>query len=321
MNLYLRSFNSLPAEYCMQNLCKFLFTQETSTGDRRAEFMSHLQSNPNDIPKWLEFIDTETSENTDQQLTSAFYERLVSIYDRAIQNNPHSFRLKLDLLKFKTKSAEIIDLPLASLETEFLALILLKKDSETEALQAWTELLNFLTTNSSTFLTFEKIRKYFQKCFKFFLDNNNNKKGQIKKSIAFYEGLLKVLDKYCRFLKTAGYTEKAVSVYQACLDINLCQCGDQVSPQYAKADFKSKKLLLELYWDMSLPKFGERLSSGWLNCLSNRDSLFEKLDSEAVQTRFDDFLDGLEDKCLARKDVRIEFRWLNIENLRAVLNW
>ncbi len=287
--------------------------------------MSHLQANPNDIQKWLEFIDTEISENSYQQLNNAFYERLVSIYDKAIQSNPENFRLKFELIKFKARLAETIDMPLETIEAEFLGLILLKKDSDSEAFQVWTELLSFLITNSSTFLTFEKIRKYFQKCFKFFLDDNSknskNSKKQFKKPIAFYAGLLQILDKYGRFLKVSGYTEKAVSIYQACLDLNLCQCGDQVSPEYANADFKSKKLLLELYWDLSLPKFGEKFSNGWLNCLSSRDSLFEKLDAEEQPTRYDDFLDGVEDMCLARKDVRIEFRWLILENLRAVLHW
>ena len=75
--------------------------------------------------------------------------------------------------------------------------------------------------------------------------------------------------------------------------------------------------MLGLYWDIGLPKFGEKLSNGWLNCLECRDSIFEKLDEQGIQTRYDNLLDIVEDKILLQKSIRIEFRWLGMENLRS----
>lgn len=281
--------------------------------------MAHLQLNPTDVSKWLEFINYDILEMS--TLTTAYYERRISIFERAIHYNPQNFRLKLELVKFKADSAEIIGIPLTTIETDFLSLIFFKESHKkpekqlANQFESWFEFLNFLIKNNSALLSFRKIKKFYQKCFSFFLNNAELVKGEF-----LYNNILHLLDTYCKFLKEAGFIEKAVSIYQALIDFNFCECENK-SSQYANVDFKSKIVLFELYWDIGLPKFGEKFSNGWINCLEGRDALLEKLDLEPSVYRFDDYLDIVEDKVLIQKNIRIEYRWLDLENLRSVLNW
>lgn len=85
-----------------------------SEDDLTADFMKYLSENKNDVAKWLEFIDYQsTRRNIDnkeaQASPSALYERKKSIFERAIQENPNSFRLKVEMVKFKAQSVEHID--------------------------------------------------------------------------------------------------------------------------------------------------------------------------------------------------------------------
>lgn len=278
--------------------------------------MKYLQENPKNIDKWLEFIRSEMADET-----VGSYERKFSIFEKAIKENPESFRLKIELLKFKIKSYEIVGIKLNDIEADFLSLIFYvepfksNKDQLANQFETWIEFIKFLMENNSSYLNFEKIRKVFQRCFVYLLEKEPREANDF-----FYANILHLLDIYCNFLKKSGYIEKSISLYQAILDFNFSVCENQKS-KYANINKESKKTLFELYWDLGLPKFGENYSTGWLNCLETRDSIFEKLDEKGIQIRFDDFLDVIEDKILLQKSIRIEFRWLEMENLRSALNW
>ena len=282
------------------------------------EIIKYLQDNPKDVSKWLEFINCQNSIKTNQQ-----YERKSSIFEKAIKENQRNFRLRIELLKYKADLYEIVGIPLEDIENDFLSMILFKEDSASDEqalanqFETWFEFFKFLVKSNSPHLSFEKIRRIFLRCFDFFLNDSN-----IKKSLFFYENIIQVLDVYCSFLKSAGYIEKSIGVYQAVLDFNFCICKNANS-QYMNADFKSKKILFELYWDIGLPKFGEKFSNGWINCLENRDNLFEKIDQDLYTNsqRFDDYLDIVEDQILFQKIIRIEYLWLDLENLRSFFNW
>ena len=266
----------------------------------------------------MEFINYQSDAKNIQQ-----YERKVSIFEKAIQENQESFRLRMELLKYKADLYEIVGVSFEDIENEFLSMILFKESTisyeQTVANQfeSWFEFLRFIINNNSSYLSFEKNKKIFLRCFDFFLNDSSFRLSEF-----FYENIVQVLDIYCSFLKCAGYFEKSIGIYQAVLDFNLCTCKNSNS-QYRNIDFKSKKILFELYWDIGLPKFGEKFSSGWINCLENRDGLFEKMDQDPYTNsqRFDDYLDIAEDQILQQKNICIEYRWLDLENLRSVLNW
>lgn len=277
-----------------------------------------VQRNPKDISKWLEFINYQSNAKNIQH-----YERKVSIFEKAIQENQQSFRLRIELLKYKADLYEIVGISFEDIENEFLSMILFKESTASyeqtvaNQFETWFEFLRFLINNNSSYLSFEKNKRIFFRCFDFFLNDSSFRLNEF-----FYENIIQVLDIYCSFLKCAGYFEKAIGIYQAVLDFNLCTCKNPNS-QYRNIDFKSKKILFELYWDIGLPKFGEKFSNGWINCLENRDRLFEKMDHDPYTNsqRFDDYLDIVEDQILRQKNICIEYRWLDLENLRSVLNW
>lgn len=96
------------------------------------------------------------------------------------------------------------------------------------------------------------------------------------------ELVLRVLDNYAGFLIRSGYVEKAIGLYQALVDFNLCVTS-RTETKYANLDAKSRFTLFELFWDMGLPKFGEAHSLGWLQCLADRDVVLEKSCESALK--------------------------------------
>ena len=296
------------------------FDQEMTEAPPPTDYVKYLHENKHDIDKWLEFVDSQ------QQNT---YERILSIYEKAIQENPTSFRLKIEFVKFKAKSVELntseFDVG-AKIEKDYFDLLFLeaaflgkKIEPYMNLFETWFEYLRFLQESNLSQHTFEKIKRAYAKCFDFFLTRSH--KDIIKKPF-FIDNYLRLLDSYCSFLTLNGYFEKSLAVYQAVIDFNFCSQTQDPKSQYNNLDFKSRKALYELFFDMGLPKFGEKFYIGWLNSLENRQSQFDKLDNQLdEETRYEERLDHIED-CLLVKDVlRVEYKWSEIERLRARFFW
>lgn len=156
------------------------------------------------------------------------------------------------------------------------------------------------------------MRRAYLKCFEFFSHK------QAARESFFLANYLDLVDAYSRFLQRNGYAEKALGLYQALVDFSFCVNTQDPASEYANLDVKSRRALYELFFDMGLPKLGETHYTGWLNSLANRDSQFDKLESEQHQgeARYDDQLDVLEDSILAKENERVEFKWKEIERLR-----
>lgn len=306
---------------------------DSKQDDKTADFMKYLNENKTDVKKWLEFIEYQSLGK--QADLNVIYERQIAIFDKAIKENPESFRLKFELVKLKANSFELNETinSIDTIEAEYLALLFsessvsnqsLAKMSELDQLklltnlfEVWFEMIRFYSTNSSSSLNFNKTRRVYVKFFQYFLASSNKLILKNIKTDLFLNNILIGLDLYCSFLARSGYFEKAVGVYQALLDFNLYTS----SSAYPSLDLASRKKLFELFSEIGLPKFGEPLSTGWLNCLENRNGLFEKLETETSLFRYDDYLDTLEEKLLALKSIRIEYRWVEIEQLRSCFNW
>ena len=320
---------------------------EINRKDRISDYMKYLNENKTDVAKWLEFIEYQSKKNsknfensTDKQEANdmSFYERTVSIYERAIKENPNSFLLKIELIKYKARSIEMSNSYNAFevVEKEFLNILLSEsaflnssssKINKTHLIRVvsnlfeiWFEYLKFLINSNSSDLMFNKVKKAFSKCFDFFLKNPNSWLSQICNEQIFKNNFLQLVDAYTSFLSKSGHIEKAIGVYQALLDFNFCANTKNDNSNYKNLNFKSRKALFELYWDIGLPKFGEKHSTGWLNCLDNREKVFEKLEDETTY-RYDEFMDSFENKILNWSNIRIEYRWNEIERLRSIFYW
>ena len=78
-----------------------------SNVDRTGDFMKYLNENKSDEAKWLEFVDYQAILAKKQSLNpSALFEKKKAIFERAIQENSASFRLKIELVKLKANSIE-----------------------------------------------------------------------------------------------------------------------------------------------------------------------------------------------------------------------
>ena len=291
--------------------------------DRTAEFMKQLHENKHDISKWLAFISYQ-SLNGDN---STNYERQLSIFEKALSDNPANFRLRLELLKFKASSIETAFddsmNTIGKIEAEFLALIFHAEQQTNvdDLCEVWFEFIKFLIGNNSSHLNCDKIKQFYVKCFQFFLRNTKPFIVNQLKRHQLIQNMIQLLESYAGFMCRCGYVERAVGIYQALLDFSFCTNSSNKLSKYNGLNVASRRTLFELYWDIGLPKFGEELSRGWIDCLEEREQLFEKLELNSGMNRHEDYLDTVEDSVLARKTIRIEYRWLELERMRSTYNW
>ena len=77
--------------------------------DRTGDFMKYLSENKGDLAKWLEFVEyqTELAHKLKNLSRTGLYERKVGIFEKAIKENPNSFRLKIELVKLKATNIEL----------------------------------------------------------------------------------------------------------------------------------------------------------------------------------------------------------------------
>jgi hypothetical protein len=330
--------------------------------DRTSDYMKYLHENKKDIAKWLEFIEYQSraqhfslDKSSSMESTSgaqgeslefstmSMYQRKCSIFERAIKENPDSFRLKLELLKYKASSIEITNLidSIDKLETEFFSLLvdesvranrnkLNKHEQRTHVnnlFEVWFELIKFLIDSNSININLNRIRSVFLKCFDYFTNSENNSIINANKNKEFFLiNLIELVDFYCTFMAQSGYVEKSIALYQALIDFNFCIVPSNKNSKHNNMSEIERKALFELYWDMGLPKFGEAHSTGWLNCLESREKIERTLveSEERIKNslnRYDEQLEKIETRLLDCKSLRVEFRWHELERLRSMLNW
>ena len=201
--------------------------------DKTSDYMKYLHEQPTDVDKWLEFIESQSKVGPGENL-SVYYERTLAIYARALVENPASFRLKIELVKFKATSLELdseynasdriekdfFDLLFA--ESAFLSVKLTKSLAAQTSLLAnlfetWREYLKFLRGANLASLAFNKIKRAYVKCFEFFLRSDNDVITKHALKPHFIDNLLRLVEDYSAFLCANGYVERAFGVYQVIL--------------------------------------------------------------------------------------------------------
>ena len=82
---------------------KNLDINNENTVDKTADYMKYLNENKTDIKKWLEFINYQSNINLNAENQTAYHERKISIFEKAIKENPASFRLRIELFKIQNE--------------------------------------------------------------------------------------------------------------------------------------------------------------------------------------------------------------------------
>jgi hypothetical protein len=167
-------------------------TAEGGGADLTADFMKYLDVNKSDVSKWLEFIAYQSLLQTRQSTGGSLYvyEKKQSIFERALKENPDSFRLRIAHVRLKAQSLELLNVnfynAIELVEAEFFNVIVAEslrlaymKLSQTSVFneilvnlfETWCALLDFLAANNSANVFVDKIRRAYIKCFGFFLSN------------------------------------------------------------------------------------------------------------------------------------------------------
>ena len=292
------------------------------TGD----YNKYLHENPKDVSKWLEFIEYQDVSTSKQEANEGQYKRKLAIFEKAVEKNENNLKICLEFLKFRASNSETGLDTVQKIETEFQRLILqqLNRSNQSEngffsLFYLWYEYLRFMTSLRN--LNSNRVKKIVQKFFQFFLADVYSvidKQSNSKTKCLFVTLIFHLIRFYCKFLIETGYDEKVIGIYQALIDFNFTNLEN--------LNINSIKNLLEVYYETNLPKFGEQYSRGWYSCLENRDDVFKNLEENAdfvVSSRYEHELDGLEQNIIYTdfNELRVEHKWLILENLRAKYNW
>jgi hypothetical protein len=294
--------------------------------NKTAVLNKSLNENPKDVDKWLELIGYQ-SDLKDNLNQSSSFDRTLSIYERAVKENPSSFKLKFELLKFKSKyddaamtgSEQMKTTNEQATENEFQNLIneqleVFNKQPKLNdvancvrsLILLWSEYIKYFQYKNTTNKNLTRIKSIFKKSFDFFLVQLRVDDSKIKFTV-FHFVLDFLLGNYLMLLQYADYSEKVIGIYQALIDFNLSSNSNTRFLIKNEGDANS---LFELFCDSCLPKYGERFYSGYLNGLEKRKELYDLLETN-ITVR--ESCDSAETVILNEDDKRIELKWLVLQ--------
>ncbi|XP_065883465.1 nuclear exosome regulator NRDE2-like isoform X2 [Dysidea avara] len=242
-------------------------TPEWYVTQKAKAYNQSLAEDPSDVSLWLEFIKFQDEAllwgcvpgvdlqgdggNSKKQNRVALIERKMAIFEKAMQTNP----LSVDLIKgYMALCEEVWD--------------------HDKMVKSWRDTVFKLPHKASLWVDYIL---YCQRQFSFFTVSQLcavYAKG-ISMLSSLHEGVLRshtpdadieesmvsIIALFCIFLRNAGHTEKAVALYQALLEFNLC-CPPSLS---ADITIREAIAFLEPFWDSGAARIGEVGAVGWKN--------------------------------------------------------
>ncbi|KAK9720413.1 hypothetical protein K7432_004142 [Basidiobolus ranarum] len=217
---------------------------------RSREFDQAIQENPNNVDVWLKFIAFQSEAIKFSKKgtgKSTIGEIKLSIFDKALAENPNDERLLLGYLKC---CEEIMDS----------ARLLNKWDQvlneNGHILSLWISYLNFRQSNFASF-TFSQCLEVYEMCIKTLTRRSQDVNADFQ---AIEQVLLHIFIRVCNFLKQSGYVERAHACYQAMIELHFF-CPEQ----YYQYSFEEQLDVFEEFWESEVPRFGENGATGWVN--------------------------------------------------------
>nr|XP_036847376.1 nuclear exosome regulator NRDE2 isoform X1 [Manis javanica] len=217
------------------------------------EFNRRVRENPRDIQLWMAFVAfqdevmrspglyaiEEGEQEKRKRSLKLTLEKKLAILERAIESNPSSVELKLAKLKLCTEFWEP-----STLVKEWQKLIFLHPNNTA----LWQKYLLFCQSQFSTF-SVSKIHNLYGKCLSTL---SAVKDGSILSHPALpgtEEAMFALLLQQCHFLRQAGHSEKAISLFQAMVDFTFFK-PDSVAELPTKGQSKTWEGGL---WSSQLP--------------------------------------------------------------------
>ncbi|XP_062351443.1 nuclear exosome regulator NRDE2 isoform X4 [Cinclus cinclus] len=278
------------------------------------EYNKKVRENPRDINAWMEFISFQdelmrgpgpyasTGEQESRRKSlKLILEKKLAILERAIESNPSNVDLKLARLKLCTEFWE----PPALIK-EWQKLIFLHPNNP----EMWKKYLLFCQSQFTTF-SVSKINSLYGKCLTTLAAVQDGSMVSHPLLPGTEEAMLAIFIQQCHFLRQAGHSEKAVSLFQALIDFTFFK-PDSVKdlPTRGQVEF------FEPFWDSGEPRIGEKGARGWKAWMHQQEKggWVVKPDDEDDEEIDED--QEIKDKTLPKWHI-----WLDIEYSREARHW
>ena len=242
-------------------------TAEWYVTQKAKAYNQSLAENPSDVSLWLEFIKFQDEallwgcvpgtdiqgdgNDSKKQNHVALIERKMAIYEKALQTNP----LSVDLIKgYMALCEEVWDHDKMVKTWRDTVFKLPHKAS------LWVDYILYCQRHFS-FFTVTQLCTVYAKCISTLSSLHEGVLRSHTPDTDIEESIISIIALFCVFLRNAGHTEKAVALYQALLEFNLC------CPPSLSADISVREAIafLEPFWDSGTARIGEVGAEGWKN--------------------------------------------------------
>ncbi|XP_017669347.1 PREDICTED: protein NRDE2 homolog isoform X3 [Lepidothrix coronata] len=279
------------------------------------EHNKKVRENPRDINAWMEFVSfqdelmrgpspyaSKGEQEVRRKSLKLILEKKLAILERAIESNPSNVDLKLARLKL---CAEFWEPP--ALIKEWQKLIFLHPNNP----EMWKKYLLFCQSQFTTF-SVSKINSLYGKCLTTLAAVQDGSMVSHPLLPGTEEAMLAIFIQQCHFLRQAGHSEKAVSLFQALIDFTFFK-PDSVKdlPTRGQVEF------FEPFWDSGEPRIGEKGARGWKAWMHQQ----EKGGWVALKDDDEDDEEIDEDQEIKDKTLPKWHIWLDIEYAREARHW
>ncbi|KAM6075481.1 nuclear exosome regulator NRDE2 isoform 2-T2 [Chlamydotis macqueenii] len=279
------------------------------------EHNKKVRENPRDINAWMEFVSfqdelmrgpslyaSKGEQEVRRKSLKLILEKKLAILERAIESNPSNVDLKLARLKL---CAEFWEPP--ALIKEWQKLIFLHPNNP----ELWKKYLLFCQSQFTTF-TVSKINSLYGKCLTTLSAVRDGSMVSHPLLPGTEEAMLAIFIQQCHFLRQAGHSEKAVSLFQALIDFTFFK-PDSVKdlPTRGQVEF------FEPFWDSGEPRIGEKGARGWKAWMHQQEKggwIALKPDDDEEEEIDED--QEIKDKTLPKWHI-----WLDVEYSREARHW
>ncbi|XP_014802520.1 PREDICTED: protein NRDE2 homolog [Calidris pugnax] len=280
------------------------------------EHNKKVRENPRDINAWMEFVSFQDElmrgpspyagkgeQEVRRKSLKLILEKKLAILERAIESNPSNVDLKLARLKLCTEFWE----PPALIK-EWQKLIFLHPNNP----ELWKKYLLFCQSQFTTF-SVSKINSLYGKCLTTLAAVQDGSMVSHPLLPGTEEAMLAIFIQQCHFLRQAGHSEKAVSLFQALIDFTFFK-PDSVKdlPTRGQVEF------FEPFWDSGEPRIGEKGARGWKAWMHQQEKggwVALKPDDDDEEEEIDEDQE-IKDKTLPKWHI-----WLDIEYSREARHW
>ncbi|ORX41457.1 hypothetical protein BCR36DRAFT_588024 [Piromyces finnis] len=227
--------------------------------NKTREFNEKLEKDPKNVKLWFDYIgfqDINYDVNIKKtSVKNSINEKKISIFEKALKEIPDDESLIKEYMKCCQISWDSIKV-LSKWDQ------ILKQHPRSCGL--WIEYLNYRQSDFSSFTVNSCIEEY-GKCISV-LSREKEYVVDLGLSKTIENTLIYCFVRLCDLLSKSGYYEKAISLYQAMIEITFF-CPSILKNQ----SFKVKIQELEVFWENEYPRFGEEKSKGWNNVYLNEE--------------------------------------------------